>query len=104
MPFTEDGICPDIIINPHAFPSRMTMGMLIESIAGKSGSNTGEFKDTKTFEKFEDDDTVAYFGKELLKQGYNFYGTETMYSGIFGEQLKVDIFIGAVPGARARTD
>ncbi len=85
MPFSESGMVPDIIINPHAFPSRMTMGMLIESLAGKQGANAGEFKDFKTFEKFEDDDTVAFFGKELLKQGYNFYGTETMYSGIFGE-------------------
>eukprot|EP00347_Sterkiella_histriomuscorum_P020025 403339388 len=102
MPFTESGISPDIIINPHAFPSRMTIGMLVESIAGKSGSNTGEFKQVKTFEKYEDDDVVQYFGQELLKQGYNYYGTETMYSGIFGDQMKVDIFIGVVYYQRLR--
>lgn len=85
MPFTESGICPDIIINPHAFPSRMTIGMLIESIAGKSGSLDGEFKDIKTFEKYENDDIIEYYGKELAKHGFSYYGNETMYSGIFGE-------------------
>jgi DNA-directed RNA polymerase I subunit RPA2 len=102
MPFTEDGIVPDIIINPHAFPSRMTMGMLIESLAGKTGSLEGKFKTTKTFEKYEDDDVIQHFGSELLKNGYNYYGNETMYSGIFGNQMKVDIFIGLVYYQRLR--
>lgn len=85
MPFTESGITPDIIINPHAFPSRMTIGMLIESLAGKTGSMQGEFKDIKTFEKYENDDVVDFYGKELVKYGFNYYGNEVMYSGIFGE-------------------
>ena len=82
MPFTETGMVPDIIINPHAFPSRMTIGMLIESLAGKGGALNGEFIDVKPFEKYEDDDAIHYFGNELLKHGYNYYGNETMYSGI----------------------
>jgi DNA-directed RNA polymerase I subunit RPA2 len=82
MPFTESGMSPDIIINPHAFPSRMTIGMLIESLAGKGGSLNGEFIDVKPFEKYEDDDIIDYFGQELVKKGYNYYGNETMYSGI----------------------
>jgi DNA-directed RNA polymerase I subunit RPA2 len=94
MPFTEQGITPDVIINPHAFPSRMTIGMLIETLAAKGGALRGDFVETKTFAKYEDDDAVGYFGEQLLQKGYNYYGNESMYSGIFGDQMKCDIYIG----------
>jgi DNA-directed RNA polymerase I subunit RPA2 len=102
MPFTENGITPDIIINPHAFPSRMTIGMLIESLAGKGGALNGKYVNLKTFEKYKDDDCVDYFGKELTKNGYNYHGNENMYSGIFGNEMKVDIYIGLVYYQRLR--
>lgn len=96
MPFTESGITPDVIINPHAFPSRMTIGMLIESLAGKSGAINGSFVNVDPFAKYEGNDVVKFFGEELVKNGYNYYGNEVMYSGLFGEMMEVDIYIGAV--------
>ena len=102
MPFTETGITPDVIINPHAFPSRMTIGMLIESLAGKGGAMNGKYIDVTPFDKYEDDDVVDYYGKELLKHGYNYYGNEVMYSGIQGEMMKVDIYLGLVYYQRLR--
>lgn len=102
MPFTESGITPDIIINPHAFPSRMTIGMLIESLAGKSGALNGKFQEFSAFQQFEDDDAIGYFGKELLEKGYNYYGNEVMYSGVSGLQLRADIYIGVVYYQRLR--
>lgn len=83
MPFSENGIVPDVIINPNAFPSRMTIGMLIESMAGKAGALEGKIQETEPFKPYEDDDPVKYFGKELKKHGYNYYGNEVMYSGKF---------------------
>lgn len=102
MPFTENGIVPDIIINPHAFPSRMTIGMLIESMAAKNGALSGKYEEVHQFEKYEDDDIIGYFGNQLKKHGYNYYGNEIMYSGITGTQMKVEIFIGVVYYQRLR--
>lgn len=96
MPFTESGITPDIIFNPHGFPSRMTVGMMIEFMAGKSGALHGLGHDSTPFTFSEDNSAADYFGKMLTAAGYNFYGTERMYSGITGEELEADIFMGIV--------
>ena len=102
MPFSESGIQPDIIINPHAFPSRMTIGMFIESLAGKAGALHGLAQDSTPFKFDEQDTAVDYFGHQLMKAGYNYYGNEPMYSGITGQELAADIYIGVVYYQRLR--
>jgi DNA-directed RNA polymerase I subunit RPA2 len=104
MPFTESGMQPDVIINPHAFPSRMTIGMFVESLAGKSGACHGFAQDSTPFQ-FKDkqgETAVEYFGHQLVRAGYNYYGNEPMYSGITGEELAADIYIGVVYYQRLR--
>ncbi|KAK4613780.1 DNA-directed RNA polymerase I subunit RPA2 [Fulvia fulva] len=104
MPFTESGMQPDVIINPHAFPSRMTIGMFVESLAGKSGALHGLAQDSTPF-KFKDKEgetAIEYFGHQLKRAGYNYYGNEPMYSGITGEELAADIYIGVVYYQRLR--
>jgi DNA-directed RNA polymerase I subunit RPA2 len=102
MPFTESGMQPDIIINPHAFPSRMTIGMFVESMAGKAGALHGLAQDSTPF-KFDEENTAGdYFGHQLMKAGYNYHGNEPMYSGITGEEFSVDIYIGVVYYQRLR--
>lgn len=102
MPFSELGIQPDVIINPHAFPSRMTIGMFVESLAGKSGALHGIAQDATPW-KFSEKDTPAdYFGQQLLDAGYNYHGNEPMYSGVTGEELRADIYIGVVYYQRLR--
>ncbi|CAN3360331.1 DNA-directed RNA polymerase I subunit Rpa135p [Diutina catenulata] len=102
LPFSESGIQPDVIINPHAFPSRMTIGMFVESLAGKAGAMHGIAQDATPW-KFSESDTPAdYFGEQLVKAGYNFHGNEPMYSGATGEELRCDIYIGVVYYQRLR--
>jgi DNA-directed RNA polymerase I subunit RPA2 len=94
MPFSETGIIPDVIINPHAFPSRMTIGMFVESIAGKSGALHGHAQDATPFQFNEQNVPQEHFGNELLAAGFNYHGNEAMYSGITGQEFKADIYIG----------
>lgn len=102
MPFTESGMTPDIIFNPHGFPSRMTIGMMIESMAGKSSMLHGVAHDATPFKFSEDQPASEYFGELLQKAGYNYYGTERMYSGVDGRELEADIFFGVVYYQRLR--
>ncbi|EMD40372.1 hypothetical protein CERSUDRAFT_148338 [Gelatoporia subvermispora B] len=102
MPFSESGMQPDVIINPHAFPSRMTIGMLVESMAGKAGAMHGLAQDATPFQFSESDTAVDYFGEQLLAAGYNYYGSEPMYSGITGQEFAADIYIGVVYYQRLR--
>ena len=90
MPFTADGIVPDLIINPHAIPTRMTIGHLIECVLGKLGSLDGNFYDATPFcgQNIE----ACYRALEGLK--YDRYGDEVMYNGMTGEQIPTRIFIG----------
>ncbi|TPX33860.1 DNA-directed RNA polymerase [Synchytrium microbalum] len=102
MPFSESGIIPDVIINPHAFPSRMTIGMFVESLAGKSGAMHGISQDATPFTFSETNIAADYFGEELRQSGYNYHGNEPMYSGITGEEFKADIYLGVVYYQRLR--
>jgi DNA-directed RNA polymerase II subunit RPB2 len=89
MPYTADGVHPDIIVNPHAFPSRMTIGHLLECVFAKVAALTG---DVKTFTQFEVTPTEQF--NKLSDYGLNKNGDEVMYNGISGEQIETEIFIG----------
>ena len=91
MPFTSDGIKPDLIINPHALPSRMTIGQLLECITGKACSYYGNFGNCTAFQNV---DGVKIFGNMLNKAGFESTGNEVLYNGYTGEQLETSIFIG----------
>lgn len=90
MPFTQEGITPDIIINPHAIPSRMTVAQLIECVTGKVASLNGNCRNATAFAN-EDPETIC---NELHKCGYEKRGREVMYSGLTGKKLDAEIFIG----------
>ena len=92
MPFTDEGLRPDLIINPHALPSRMTIGQLVETLMGKACAVYGGYGDCTAFvnkgPKYET------FGRMLKEVGYNSTGNELLYSGETGEQLEMELFMG----------
>jgi len=94
MPFTADGIRPDLIVNPHAFPSRLTVGQLIETLVGKACVLTGTFGDCTAFLKTDPETRGQVFGNILSKHGYHSSGNQVLYNGMTGEQIESDIFIG----------
>ncbi|WAQ94633.1 RPA2-like protein [Mya arenaria] len=102
MPFTESGMTPDIIFNPHGYPSRMTIGMMIESMAGKSAATFAHCYDATPFQFSEDDPAIDHFGELLVKAGYNYYGTERFYSGVDGREMEANVFMGVVYYQRLR--
>jgi DNA-directed RNA polymerase II subunit RPB2 len=92
MPFTRDGVKPDIIINPHAIPSRMTIGQLKETVLGKTLISLGLFGDGTSFGQLE----VKDICQELLNVGYESNGNELLYNGLTGEQVECNVFMGPV--------
>ena len=92
MPYTREGLKPDIIINPHAIPSRMTIAQLKETLLGKVLVELGIFGDGTSFGNLD----IKTIATELQKLGYESYGNEIMYNGFTGEQMETSVFIGPV--------
>lgn len=92
MPFTDEGIVPDIIMNPHGFPSRMTVGKMLELVTGKAGVLTGEFGYGTAFGGSPVEEVTA----TLVKHGFNFGGKDYLTSGITGEALPAYVFTGPI--------
>jgi DNA-directed RNA polymerase II subunit RPB2 len=92
MPFTKDGIKPDIIINPHAIPSRMTIGQLVETLMAKLGIDLGSFMDCTAFNTSSD--KISTVTRLLSENDYHSKGEEVLYNAMTGEQIEANIFMG----------
>ena len=92
MPFTADGVKPDLILNPHAIPTRMTIGHLIEMLAGKAAGLKAEEIDGTPFNEVGEEELK----KMLLESGFRNDGKETLYDGVTGERIEGEVFVGIV--------
>jgi DNA-directed RNA polymerase II subunit RPB2 len=92
MPFTADGLRPDLIINPHAMPSRMTIGHIVESIFGKACCFYGGFGDCTAY-SIKGSQTKLY-GEMLTRIGFHSSGNQLLHNGMTGDQIQSDIYIG----------
>ena len=92
MPFTAEGIRPDLIINPHALPSRMTIGQIIESMFGIACVSYGGFGDCTAFQT--KGSNYSTYGPMLTKAGFNHTGNHVLYNGMTGEQIQSNIYMG----------
>ena len=92
MPITKEGLIPDIIVNPHAMPSRMTIGHLVESQQAKVCALYGAYGDCTPFINIGPKDKE--YGEMLVKQGFHSSGTEFLMNGMTGEQMETSIYIG----------
>lgn len=92
MPFTESGMVPDLLMNPHSFPKRMTMGQLFESGLGKICARRGVFADGTMFRTIAPDDLI----REMKAMGLDHFGRERLYCGLTGCWIDSMIFMGPV--------
>jgi len=90
VPFTEFGVVPDLIVNPHAIPSRMSIGQVLEMVAGKAGCLEGERVDATPFNQTLEDEIK----QQLIDNGFESAGCESLYSGVTGERIDAEIFVG----------